>query len=86
MVTMARDTIAAPVLGEATLQDLREGLSGSLVLPGDEAYDSARRLWNGMIDRRPALIVQCATASDVAAGIQFARSHSLLLAVRGGGH
>lgn len=81
-------TRPSPVLGEATLQDLRLGMSpgGGILLRGEEGYDDARRLWNGMIDRYPALIVRCATAADVVAGVQFARSHDLVLAVRGGGH
>ena len=84
---MATTTLAtAPILGDATLQDLRASLSGTLVLPGDAGYDTARRVWNGMIDMHPAMIVRCADAGDVAAGILFARSHGLPLAVRGGGH
>ena len=84
MATVSTD--ASPVLGDATLQDLRESLQGSLILPGAEEYDTARQLWNGMIDRRPALIVRCVSSNDVVAGVQFARSHGLVLAVRGGGH
>src|SRR5213082_1435569 len=73
-------------LGEATVQDLRGALRGSLVLPDDVAYDEARSVWNGMIDRRPALIARCAGTSDVIAAIGFARSEGLTVAVRGGAH
>jgi FAD/FMN-containing dehydrogenase len=73
-------------LGEATTRELREALRGELVLPGDARYDEARSVWNGMIDRRPALIAHCAGTSDVIAAIGFARSEGLDVAVRGGSH
>ncbi|HEY8477123.1 MAG TPA: FAD-binding oxidoreductase, partial [Chloroflexota bacterium] len=76
----------APMLGEATLQELRASLQGDLIRPGDPGYDNARAVWNGMIDKRPALIVRCVDADDVVRAVQFARSHDLLVAVRGGGH
>jgi FAD/FMN-containing dehydrogenase len=76
----------APALGEATMQELRNALRGELVAPGDAAYDEARSVWNGMIDRRPALIARCTGTSDVLAAIGFARSEGLTVAVRGGGH
>ena len=75
-----------PALGEATVQELRTLLRGELVLPGDSAYDQARGVWNGMIDRRPALIVRCTGTSDVIAATGFARSEGLTVAVRGGSH
>src|SRR5437588_8808915 len=78
--------IEPPVLGEATVKDLRDALRGELVLPGDPAYDEARSVWNGMIDRRPALIARCTGTSDVIAAIRFARSEGLAVAVRGGAH
>ena len=65
---------------------LRAGLRGGLLEPGDEGYDDARVVWNGMIDRRPALIARCAGAADVIDCVGFARDHGLPLAVRGGGH
>jgi FAD/FMN-containing dehydrogenase len=77
----------APVLGEATIQELRESVRGAIVLPGDDRYLGASRIWNGVHDdRRPALIVRCAGAADVIAAVGFARSNGLPLAVRGGGH
>jgi FAD/FMN-containing dehydrogenase len=75
-----------PALGEATLGELRHALRGELVLPGDDLYDEARSVWNGMIDRRPALIVRCTGTSDVIAAVGFARSEGLTVAVRGGSH
>ena len=60
--------------------------SGQLLRPGDSDYDQARRVWNGMIDRYPALIARCATTEDVVAAVNYARDNNLLLSVRGGGH
>jgi FAD/FMN-containing dehydrogenase len=65
---------------------LAEVLSGELLLPADVRYDDARRVYNGLIDRRPAAIARCRTASDAAAAISFARDEGLELSVRGGGH
>ncbi|TJV43188.1 MAG: FAD-dependent oxidoreductase, partial [Mesorhizobium sp.] len=62
------------------------GIRGEVLRPGDEAYDEARRIWNGMIDRRPALIARCTGTADVIACVNFARAEGLPLAVRGGGH
>jgi FAD/FMN-containing dehydrogenase len=69
-----------------TLQDFKERLHGELISPGDEGYEHGRRVWNGMIDRYPALIVRCTDVSDVVTAIQFARRQDLPVAVRGGGH
>ena len=65
---------------------LRESFRGKLVTPSDADYDASRKLWNAMIDNRPALIAQCAETSDVVRAVNFAREHNLTLAVRGGGH
>ena len=86
MVVSEQRRSATPVLGEATVQDFREVLRGSLVRPGDPDYDEARKVFNGMIDRRPALIARCADAADVAAAIQVARGNGLVVSVRSGGH
>jgi FAD/FMN-containing dehydrogenase len=64
----------------------REQLSGRLVSPADAGYDKARRVWNGRIDRRPALIAFCASDREVMAAVRFAREDELLVAVRSGGH
>ena len=77
---------AAPQLGEPTIGELRHALRGELITPTDPAYDTARGVWNGMIDRRPALIARCSDAGDVATAIGFARSEGLTVAVRGGAH
>jgi FAD/FMN-containing dehydrogenase len=74
------------ILEEATVQTLADGLRGRLVRPGDSSYDEARKIWNGMIDRRPALIARCAGAADIIATVRFAREHGLLVSVKGGGH
>ena len=73
-------------LGEGTVAELEQGLTGELIRAGDEAYDEARKVWNGAHDKRPALIVSCADTADVVRAIEFARSEGLLVAVRGGGH
>src|SRR4029077_2472047 len=62
------------------------GLRGPLLRPGEGGYDDARKVWNGMIDRRAALVARCAGAADVVAAVRFARTHELLVSVRGGGH
>jgi FAD/FMN-containing dehydrogenase len=75
------------VVLEATAVDaLRARLRGSLLLPGATEYDSARSLWNAMIDRRPALIARCLGVADVVACVDFARTHDLPLSIKGGGH
>jgi FAD/FMN-containing dehydrogenase len=70
---------------EAT-QTFVDGLRGAAIRPGDEGYDEARALWNGLIDRRPALIVQSTGAADVVDAVNFARDQNLLLSIKGGGH
>ncbi len=73
-------------LERAAVRELAERLDGTLFLPQDAGYDSARQVWNGMIDRHPALIVKCRTTADVASAVTFASERNLLLAVKGGGH
>lgn len=79
-------TGANAVLEDEAVEEFKKRLRGKLVLPDDEEYDSARIVWNAMIDRRPAIIVRCAGVSDVINSVNFARDNNLLLAVRGGGH
>lgn len=73
-------------VGVSEVEELQGALRGKVLLPGEPAYDEARRIWNAMIDKRPAMIVRCAGAADVHASVNFARDHGLRLAVRGGGH
>jgi FAD/FMN-containing dehydrogenase len=68
------------------IEELKGGFKGEILLPRDGGYESARKIWNAMIDKRPAVIARCATTSDVVRGVNFARDNGLLLAVRGGGH
>ena len=76
----------ATVIEKAALGEFRASLRGQLFMPGQDGYDSARHIWNGMIDKRPAVIARCAGAADVAKAVTFARERELLVAVRGGGH
>src|SRR5215470_15243862 len=69
-----------------TLQQFKSGFRGEVLDPGNDGYSSARRVWNGLIDRYPALIVRCTDTSDVIRAVHFARGQHLPVAVRGGGH
>jgi FAD/FMN-containing dehydrogenase len=73
-------------LDSAAVAQLGAALDGPVLLPGDDGYDEARRVHNGLIDRRPAVIVRCRSTGDVAAAVRFARSAGLEITVRGGGH
>jgi len=74
------------VLPRSAVQDFRASLRGPVLMAGEDGYDRARQVWNGMIDRRPALIACCSGVADVARSVQFARANDLLVAVRSGGH
>ena len=77
--------VASPV-DRADLAELSARFSGELLIPGDAGYQDARRIHNGMIDRRPALIARCRGTADIADAVNFARTRGLEIAVRGGGH
>ena len=77
---------ATPTAHEETLEALSQRVRGHVLSPGEDGFDAARHIWNGMIDRSPALIVRCAGAADVVSAVNFARENNLLVAVRGGGH
>src|SRR2546426_727127 len=79
-------TTAGQQLDEAIIKPFRSGLRGVLVRPGDDGYDAARRVWNGRIDRKPALIVRCAGVADVIQAVKFARINNLEVSIRGSGH
>ncbi len=74
------------LLTGAEVQELSASLRGQLLPAKDSGYESARRLWNPMFDKPPALIARCAAAEDVVHAVSFARTHNLLTSVRGGGH
>jgi FAD/FMN-containing dehydrogenase len=71
---------------DAALSSLRETFAGEIVLPGDQEYEAARAVWNGMIDRRPAIVLRPTDAADVSTAIGFAREQELDIAVKSGGH
>jgi FAD/FMN-containing dehydrogenase len=73
-------------VSSSAIEELKAAVRGQLLLPGDANFDEARRIWNAMIDRHPAMILRCAGAADVRRGVAFARDNGLPLAVRGGGH
>lgn len=73
-------------LEKAAINELADSLSGSVLLSGHPAYDNVRKIWNGMHDKRPALIARCKNAEDISHAVTFARERELLVAVRGGGH
>ena len=79
-------TGAGTVLKEAAVEEFRSSLRGALLRSSDEGYDEARKIWNGMIDKRPGLIAQCTGAADALTAVRFARDHNLLVSIRGGGH
>jgi hypothetical protein len=85
-VTIRGSNLGSSILDGAAVDEFKASLRGPLLRPGDAGYDDARKIWNGMIDRRPALIASCRGVVDVINSVSFARTHELLVAVRGGAH
>lgn len=86
MVSRSRTEVSETVVNGAALEQFNAGIRGQVFRPGDEGYEQARQVYNGMIDKHPGLIVRCADAADVIQAVNYARDHGLTLAVRGGGH
>ena len=74
------------MLNDKTIDAFKAHFRGKVIEPGDAAYDSARRVYNAMIDKRPAAIAYCVDEADVSAAVRFANERGLRIAVRGGGH
>ena len=83
---MADQLVADAALDAQALAGLRETVRGPVLAPDDPGYDEARSIWNALIDRRPALIVQCSGAADVVDAVNFAREQGLVALDQGGGH
>src|SRR5262245_30105883 len=77
---------SAVPLSPDSINTFSSKFGGDLIHPGSSTYDAARSVWNGMIDRRPAVIARCKTVEDVQNAIRFARDENLPIAIRGGGH
>ncbi len=80
-----RDNATVKIPGEA-IDALRNRISGNVLVNGDPGYDEARRVWNGMIDRKPGIIVQCKNVTDIQKAVKFANEYGILITVKGGGH
>ena len=71
---------------ETPIEKLKENLRGQLIQANDEGYEEARKVYNGMIDKRPQLIARCVDVADVMTSVNFGRENNMLIAIRGGGH
>ena len=74
------------MLDQITIQEFSQTLSQPLIMPFDAGYDEGRSVWNGMVDKRPAMIAKCINADDIKKCVSFAQRHDLLVAIKGGGH
>src|SRR4051812_25701516 len=79
-------SVTEETLSAEAIDRLAAEVQGPVLREADDGYDAARAVWNGLIDRRPAVIVQCIGTADVIAAVHFARDENLLLSIRGGGH
>lgn len=77
---------SSTTLDATEVNAFRARLQGELLTPDQPAYEEARKIWNAMIERKPAAILRCRSVDDIAHGVDFARKHNLLISVRGGGH
>jgi FAD/FMN-containing dehydrogenase len=73
-------------LDDATIESFATGIGGEVITPESASYDEARKVWNGMIDKHPALIARCSSKEDVVAAVNFGRENGLAVSVRGGAH
>jgi hypothetical protein len=85
-MTIDAGTTTATTLSAEDVAALRTRVRGPVLTPEDSGYEDARTVWNAMIDRRPAIVARCSDTPDVAAAVQFAREHNLLICIKGGGH
>jgi FAD/FMN-containing dehydrogenase len=83
---MAAETATGAAVDAEAIEGFAAGVRGPVLRPDDAGYEEACRIWNGLIDRRPALVVQCTGAADVVDAVNFAREHDLVLSIKGGGH
>jgi FAD/FMN-containing dehydrogenase len=86
VVTIRGSDLGSSILEGAVIDEFKASLKGPLLRPVEAGYDDARKIWNSMIDRQPALIACCRGVADVINSVNFARTYGLLVAVRGGGH
>src|SRR5262245_29606006 len=71
---------------DQVVDQLHPQFGGDILTPGSPGYDDSRRVWNGVIDRKPAIIARCSSTADVVAAVNVAREHELVVSIRGGGH
>ena len=83
---VTESNINGQVLSSEALEQFQAQFAGEIINSDHPGYDQERQLWNGMIDKRPAIIAQCTGVNDVIRAVNFARDNNLLVAVRGGGH